>query len=236
MIPATWVPCGLAGGGGFLSRDQPFNDAPIDWTFCFGVRGNLLQIAGRVGRFDAGGGCECLKFCRREVILIIADNLANPREVEGLPDTRSVGFVLLGEGRVPGVDAGIEHRPNDVLATHVEQGVRGIGLHGRDGSVERCRRDAVQRDLKDVAFAPDVFAVIGIIRNQRLRIGLNDPVQREHPCDDFIDIGLIDWKRLLDREPRQTFHRLRWSTSLNTRTLELADPIDQPRQRDVSFK
>ena len=97
MIPATWVPCGLAGGGGFLSRDQPFNDAPIDWTFCFGVRGNLLQIAGRVGRFDAGGGCECLKFCRREVILIIADNLANPREVEGLPDTRSVGFVLLGE-------------------------------------------------------------------------------------------------------------------------------------------
>ena len=142
----------------FLERDQLFNDAPIDRTFCLGVRGNLLQIAGRVGRFDAGGGRECLKFCRRDVILVIADNLANPREVEGLPDTRSVGFVLLGEGCVPGVDARIEHRPNDVLATHVEQGVRGIGLHGRDGSVERCRRDAIQRDLKDVAVASRFFA------------------------------------------------------------------------------
>ena len=46
----------------------------------------------------------------------------------------------------------------------------GIGLHGRNGSVERCRRDAVQRDLKDVAYASRFFVIVEIIRCQRVRI------------------------------------------------------------------
>ena len=219
-----------------LERDQLFNDAPIDRTFRLGVLGDLLQIAGRGGCFDAGSLREFLEFCGRDVILVIADNLANPREVEGLPDARSVGLVLIGEGCVLGIDAGIEHRPDDVLAIHVEQGVRSIGLYGRNGSVERRRRDAVQRDLEYVAFASGFFVVVEIIRYQRVGIGLNDPVKIEHPRDDFIDIGLIGFECLLDLELRQTLHRLGRCTSRNSRTFEFADPVDQPRQRDVSFK
>ena len=46
-----------------LERDQLFNDAPIDRTFRLGVLGDLLQIAGRGGCFDAGGLREFLEFC-----------------------------------------------------------------------------------------------------------------------------------------------------------------------------
>ena len=99
---------------------------------------------------DAGSIGKVREFRRRiDVGLLAADNLADFRKIEGLSDPRSA---LANEGRVLVVNAGIKHRPDDVLAIHLEQMLRGIGLYGRNGAVD-CRCDGtVQRDLEDVTF------------------------------------------------------------------------------------
>ena len=200
-----------------LERDQLFNDAPIDRTFCPGILGNCLQAGWTPRRIDAGSIREFLDFRRRRrrisSLLTISRILVKSKvfltrdAVRPDPDRRRPHA---------GVDAGIEHRPDDILAIDLEQGVRGIGLDGRNGPVERCRRETVQRDLEDVAFVVgfDTVDLVGAReRHQLLGVFLNHRISREDAVDDLRNKRLISIERLLEFQRRERWQRRKLAAS-----------------------